>query len=123
MNSSFNFVPRKLMWLLHKKFHMLVILLFLFIGVSLGLSLGKISILLKMNEKMLTLAIYSLLFMIAISLGIDDLILRSLDSIGWFAFILIVGAVAASTAICRHLYNAFFKKYKSKSLVFLRIRR
>lgn len=93
---------------------MLVIILFLIIGVSLGLSASRISILLKMNERMLTLSVYLLLFMLSISIGADDLIVRNLDRIGWYAFFVIVGAVAVSTIVCWHLYKTLFKKYKPK---------
>jgi hypothetical protein len=90
---------------------MLVILLFLITGIGLGLSVDKISTLLKINEKMLTLAIYSLLFMLAVSIGLDEKIVRSLDSIGWFVFILIVSAVTVFTFICWHLYKIFYRKF------------
>ena len=93
---------------------MLVIILFLIIGVSLGLSASRISILLKMNERMLTLSVYLLLFILAISIGADDLIVRNLDRIGWTSFIVIVGVIAVSTIVCLHLYKILFRKYKSK---------
>ena len=93
---------------------MLVIVLFLIIGVSLGLSAGKISALLKMNEGIFTLSIYSFLFMLAISVDIDDLIVRSLDNIGWIAFITLVGVIAAFMVIGWYLYKIIYINFKRK---------
>ena len=93
---------------------MFVIIVFLISGISLSLFAGKISSLLKMNEGIFTLSIYSFLFMLAISVGIDDLIVKSLDNIGWIAFITIVGVVAALTVIGWYLHQNVYKKYKRK---------
>ena len=93
---------------------MLVIILFLVTGISLGLFAGKISTLLKMNEGMFTLFIYSFLFMLAISIGVDDLVVMSLDNIGWIAFFGIVGTVATCAVFGWFLYKNVFKKYKGR---------
>ena len=93
---------------------MLVIVLLLITGVIIGLSVGKISELLKLDERMLTLLAYLVLFMFAISTGIDEKILRSLDIIGWFEFIIIIGAVTMSILIFWYLTKLLPKKFIRK---------
>jgi hypothetical protein len=93
---------------------MLVIILFLIIGIGLGLSAGKISNLLKMNEPMLTVSIYLLLFMLAVSTRMDELIVRNLDNIGWPVFFIIVITVIGCTIVFSYFYKVFFNKYIRK---------
>lgn len=93
---------------------MLVIILFLITGVSLGLFAGKISLLLKMNERMFVLALYSLLFMLAVSFGLDDLIVKSLDRIGWVTFIVVVGSVIVINLAGWYIFRTFGSKFKRK---------
>jgi hypothetical protein len=85
---------------------MLVITLFLLTGVVLGLSIGKLSILLKLNEGILTLTIYFALFILAISTGLDDLIVKSIDNIGWKALFLIVATATGCILICWIFYKS-----------------
>ena len=93
---------------------MLIIVLLLITGVIIGLSVGKISEMLKLDERMLTLLAYLVLFMFAISTGIDEKILRSLDMIGWFEFIIIIGAVTMSVLIFWYLTKLLPKKFIRK---------
>jgi len=116
VNYSFNFVAQTFKWLLHNTFSMLIIILFLITGISIGFFAEKISMLLKMNEKVMTLSIYLLLFMLAVATGLDDLVVKSLDDIGWYAFLLILGAAAASTIISGYLYKVIFKGRKLYNL-------
>lgn len=84
---------------------MLIIFIILLTGILLGLSIGKISVLLKVKEGILTLTIYLILFMFAISTGIDDLIVKSIDSRGWNIFLLIIAVATAGTIIIRIMHK------------------
>jgi len=100
---------------LQNLFYMLIIILFLITGISLSLSIRRISILLKMNEKILTLTIYLFIFMLAISTGLDNKIVVSLDTIGWLAFMMILGVFTAITIVFWFLYNYFSKNIRRTS--------
>jgi hypothetical protein len=88
---------------------MLIIILFLIAGISLSLFARRISILLKMNEKILTITIYLFVFMLAISTGLDNKIVKGIDTIGWLAFVIILGVVTASTIVFRYIFKYFSK--------------
>lgn len=90
--------------------YMLIIILILITGVLLGLSIRKISAVFNLNEWILTLTIYLIIFMIAIPAGVDDLIVKDIDSIGLFAFSLIVLAAIGVTVIYRILYVVLFRR-------------
>lgn len=94
---------------------MLTIVLFLISGISLSLSTRRISILLKMNEKIMTIAIYLFMFMLAISTGLDNKIVKSLDTIGWFAFLTILGVVSAITIVFWFIFKYFSKNISRTS--------
>ncbi len=85
---------------------MLIIVLILTAGILLGLSIPRISALIKLNEGILTLTIYLIFFMIAVLTGVDDLIVKSIDSIGWPAFLLIL-----ITAVCGIAVSWLFYKF------------
>jgi hypothetical protein len=95
---------------------MLIIILFLITGICLGFSIGKISALLKLNEGILTLTIYLVLFMGALSTGMDDQIVKSIDILGWPAFLLIIAAITAGTLFCRIFYKSLSNKLINSKL-------
>jgi hypothetical protein len=91
---------------------MLIIILFLITGICLGFSICKISARLKLNEGILTLTIYIVLFILVILTGVEDQIVKTIDSIGWPAFLLIIAAATLGTLIYRVFY-----KFLSRRLI------
>jgi hypothetical protein len=89
---------------------MLVIILFLLAGIGLGLSIGKLSSLLKLNEGILTLTIYFALFMFAITAGLDDRIVKSIDDMGWAAFIMIIAVATSCVLLCWIFYKTLIAR-------------
>lgn len=77
-------------------------------GILLGLALGKNPIILKINEKLLNVAIYILLLLLGISVGSNDKIIDNLYNIGLQALIITIGAIAGSVALCWIIYKTFF---------------
>lgn len=77
-------------------------------GILLGLALGKNPIILKINEKLLNVAIYILLLLLGISVGSNDKIIDNLYNIGLQALIITIGAIAGSVAFCWIIYKTFF---------------
>jgi len=62
------------------------------------------------NEKLITYAIYLLLFMMGVSIGSNDQIINSLSSLGFLALIISFGAVAGSILTGFVVFRLFFKK-------------
>ncbi len=87
---------------------MTIILILMLAGILLGLALGKNPIILKINEKLLNVAIYILLLLLGISVGSNDKIIDNLYNIGLQALIITIGAIAGSVAFCWIIYKTFF---------------
>lgn len=87
---------------------MTIILILMLAGILLGLALGKNPIILKINEKLLNVAIYILLLLLGISVGSNDKIIDNLYNIGLQALIITIGAIAGSVALCWIIYKTFF---------------
>ena len=95
---------------------MLIIILFLITAICAGLSIGKISVLLKLNEGIFTLTFYLVLFILAVSTGLDDRIVKSIDNIGWKAFLLQVASATGGTLICRIFYKSLLRRVTNNKL-------
>ena len=87
-----------------------IILLILAMGVLIGLSVTKISSLLKTKEWILTTALYLILFMIAITIGLEDSIVKNIENIRWTGFLLLVLAMSGGIITCRIFYNISVRK-------------
>lgn len=60
-------------------------------------------------QKLITLAIWVLLFLLGIAVGINDDIMNHLDTIGIQALILAAGAVLGSVVLAWVVYRFFFR--------------
>lgn len=60
--------------------------------------------------RLITVAIWVLLFLLGIAVGLNDAILGNLDTIGLQAFILSVGGVVGSVILAWVVYRFFFSK-------------
>lgn len=58
----------------------------------------------------ITAAIWTLLFVLGLAVGSNDRIIGHLDTIGWQAFVLSLGAVLGSIILAKLVYRYFFKK-------------
>lgn len=63
----------------------------------------------SINEKLITYAIYLLLFMMGLSIGSNNQLVESLSSLGVLALVLSVGAVAGSVLTGFVIFKLFFK--------------
>ena len=88
---------------------MTIILVLMIVGIFIGLMLGKFSITLKINEKLLNVAIYILLLLLGIAVGSNDKIIGNLYGIGLQALIITIGAIAGSVTLCWLIYKSFFR--------------
>lgn len=87
---------------------MITVLLLMVAGILAGLWLGKFPLIMKVNDRLISWAIYLLLFLLGVSVGTNEKVIQSLDSIGLQALLLTVGALAGSIATGWIIYRAFF---------------
>jgi len=84
------------------------ILILMLSGIFVGLALGKYPITLKINDKLLNAAIYLLLLLLGIGVGLNDKIIDNFYNIGLQALIIAIGAIAGSVVFCWVIYKSFF---------------
>lgn len=88
---------------------MLTILVLMAVGVGLGYLLRGQTRLLSLADRATTWAVYGLLFLLGISVGANNMVMRSLGSLGWQALWLSMGAVVGSVAVTAVLQRLFFQ--------------
>ena len=87
---------------------MIIVLLLMAAGVFVGWWLGKFPLVMKINDRLISWAIYLLLFLLGVSVGTNKTVIQSLDSIGFEALLLTIGALAGSIAMGWIIYRTFF---------------
>lgn len=87
---------------------MLIVIGIMFFGITLGLMLRNKPP--KHLPKLLNLVIYLLLFFLGISVGVNDMIIKNLHTLGVQALIITVGALTGSIALSWLVYRYFFSK-------------
>ena len=83
-------------------------------GIVVGFLLSNRRNLLKINEKLITWAIFGLLLLLGISVGVNKTIIQNLDRIGIQSAIITTGAVTGSVLVLWALYHLFFKAEQTK---------
>lgn len=87
---------------------MITVLLLMLAGMATGFLLREKTVVLKISGKMTSIAIYILLFLLGISVGLNKLIIGHLDRIGLQALLITLGAVGGSVLVSWLLYRIFF---------------
>ncbi len=85
-----------------------VILLFA-AGIVAGRFILKNDSVRKGVDRLVTFVIYLLLFLLGISVGINDKIINDFGKIGYTAILLTIGAVFGSLILAKIVYHYFFK--------------
>jgi uncharacterized membrane protein YbjE (DUF340 family) len=88
---------------------MIEILIVMAAGIVFGNFAGRWKKYLSINDKLLSVSIYFLLFILGISVGINDIIIKNLDKIGLQAALITIASVAGSVAVCWLVYKIFFR--------------
>ncbi len=61
-------------------------------------------------DTLVTWAVYGLLFLLGISVGINDKVINDFTKIGYTAILLTIGAVLGSLILAKIVYQYFFKQ-------------
>lgn len=79
-------------------------------GILVGYLLRKHPKIIRITEKMTGYTIYLLLFLMGISVGLNDQVIRHFDAIGIQAASVAAGSVAGSVVVCWLLYLLLFRR-------------
>lgn len=94
---------------------MITVLALMVAGILIGMFVNKISDWIKYIDKIISVTIYALLFLLGISVGLNDKIMSNLDSIGLDALIISAGAIMGSVLVSWGVYHFFFKNHSAES--------
>ena len=89
---------------------MVLITLFLLSGMLAGYFLRKKSSIIEFTDKVTTGAICLLLFLLGLSVGENEIIIRSIAKLGIQAFVLTAGAVSGSVFLSYFVYVYIFRR-------------
>lgn len=93
---------------------MLIVLILMTAGIVIGMFVNKLPRLIKTVDKLISYAIYLLLFLLGISVGLNKKIIENLDTIGLKAVLITLGSVAGSVLVAWVLYRFWFQTEKTK---------
>jgi len=82
-------------------------------GIVLGYFLKNRTELIKINDKLVTWAIYLLLFILGVGIGANEVIMKSLPTLGLKALAITLGGVIGSIFLAWVTYIKFFKRKES----------
>jgi len=88
---------------------LIVILLFV-VGIVVGRLFRNKQTTRKNIDRLVSVAIYALLFLMGVLEGINDKIIADFSNIGYNAFVLTLGAVLGSLILAKIVYSLFFKQ-------------
>ncbi len=85
------------------------VLLLMLAGILIGFAISRFPNAVKANDKLISWAIYVLLFLLGISVGLNKTIIQNLDKIGLQAVIITLGAIGGSVLSLWLVYRFFFQ--------------
>jgi uncharacterized membrane protein YbjE (DUF340 family) len=88
---------------------MITVLLVMLAGIATGFFIRKFPNLIKANDKLISWAIYFLLLLLGISVGLNKTIIQNLDKIGVQAAIITLGAIAGSVYVLWIIWKYLFQ--------------
>ena len=91
---------------------MLTVIIIMIAGMLLGYFIRKENRLTKSVDIIISWLIYLLLFVLGISVGINEVILNNINTILVKVVLLTVGAVMGSVIVSYFTYTLFFKKHE-----------
>lgn len=95
---------------------MVTVLLVMLAGILIGFAINRFPRLIKLNDRFISYAIYLLLALLGISVGLNKTIIQNLDKIGVQALIITIGAIAGSVFTLWVVYRVFFNSEKNEGV-------
>ncbi|MBN1970323.1 MAG: LysO family transporter [Candidatus Delongbacteria bacterium] len=81
------------------------------LGIIVGFVFRKKELVFKLNEKFTMYSIYLLLFLLGVSVGMNEEIISNIDKIGLDVFVITLGAVLGSVIASWILFKTFFRNH------------
>ena len=97
---------------------MITVLALMVLGILIGSVFNNRRKFISIIDKMTNWAIYTLLFLLGISVGLNKTIINHLDNIGLNSLLITIGSVLGSIIFALITYKIFFKNNNNKSLKF-----
>lgn len=94
---------------------MVEVIAFLTLGIILGYFVRKKLKFLSLSNRLVSISIYALLFLLGVALGTNDEILVQLPKLGGYAFILAVLSIIGSIILASFLYRRVFKQTEKEN--------
>jgi uncharacterized membrane protein YbjE (DUF340 family) len=88
---------------------MITVLLVMLAGIAIGLVINRFPKVIRANDKLISWAIYLLLLLLGISVGLNQTIIHNLDKIGVQAAIITLGAISGSVLTLWLIYLLWFQ--------------
>jgi len=85
------------------------VILIMSVGIIIGSIFHKNKNLIRLSERITTYAIWSLLFLLGLEIGTNEVIVENIGTLGIKAFIISFGAILGSVLLSYFLYNFLFK--------------
>jgi uncharacterized membrane protein YbjE (DUF340 family) len=85
------------------------------LGMLLGFLMRRKILFFSKVERWISLTIYLLLFLLGLTVGKNDVIVRNIHLIGMDALIITLAAIAGSVVLCWFVYHLFYRKKKIES--------
>ncbi len=82
------------------------------LGMVVGYAISNRKKIITFTNKATNWAIYALLFLLGVSVGLNDTIMNNLSGIGVQALVLTLGAIGGSVVFAFFTYKFFFKEKK-----------
>lgn len=94
---------------------MFTVVLIMAAGMLAGYILRKRKKLISVSEKLVMWAIYLLLFLLGVAIGVNDHILERFAEMGWLAFIITLGGIAGSILMGWLVFTFLFTPKSGRS--------
>lgn len=89
---------------------MLTVVIIMTLGMLIGYLLRSKTHIFKKVDRWVSLTIYLLLFLLGVSVGKNDIVVKNIHHIGIQALIITLAAIAGSVILCGVVYFFFFRK-------------
>ena len=87
---------------------MITVIFVMLAGILIGFAINRFPKIIQANDKLISWAIYLLLFLLGISVGLNKMIIQNLNHIGLQAAIITLGAISGSVLTLWLVYRFWF---------------
>lgn len=88
---------------------MITVVAIMTLGIVVGYFIRNRNLLVKINDKFIMWAIYLLLFILGLSIGANEIIMKNLPTLGLKALVITLGGILGSISLAWFTYVRFFK--------------